>query len=499
MMLDILLGIDLGTTSLRVGFYDRCGKNYGFSIESYELLYPEQGFAEQKPEEWIRALKNAVQRGMKNFKIPREKIVGMAVGSTCCSVVLCDKKGNALRNCIMWMDIRASREAEEIEKMTGERLSAEWMACKLAWLKKHESATYHEAQIFCECQDWITYYLTGIWSVNINTACNWGYNDEEKGFPEWFYEKIGLKEALNKFPSQNCYAVGDRIGCLTKESAEALGLSENVFVAQGGVDSSIGILGMGVCETGRVALMTGSSNLTMLLTKEQMFTESTITAGPNHLLKGYYTSFRGQLSANSIIEWFRKEIAEEADAKAFFEKMEEAVRQVPVGSRGLMALDYFQGNRHPYLDTKVRGMIYGLSPKHTKADIYRCLLESISYGTENLLQQYRKSGVEINEINISGGTTNSDIFMQIQADVSNVKINVPDDCQSVCMGAAICTAYAGGYYDSLQSAVRGMVSYKKVIYPEVANVRKYQKLFQKYQEIYPMMKNWMHEMWEMMV
>lgn len=496
-MQDILLGIDLGTTSLRVGFYDKSGKNYGYSVENYDLIYPGQGFVEQNPGEWIRALKSAVRKGMEKSGISKERILGLAVGSTCCSVVLCDRKGNPLRDCIMWMDIRAAKEAEEIQNLTGEGLSAEWMPCKLLWLKKYEADNYHQAQIFCECQDWVTHHLTGIWSINVNTACNWGYNDEEKGFPEWFYEKIGLQEALKKFPGGNCYAVGDKIGYLTKESAKELGLMENVFVAQGGVDSSIGILGMGVCTPGRVALMTGSSNLTMLLTKEQMFKENTITAGPNHLLKGYYTSFRGQLSANSIIEWFRKEIAQEDDAGAFFARMEEEARQVPAGSRGLMALDFFQGNRHPYLDTRVRGMIYGLSLKHTKADIYRCLLEGIAYGTGNLLQQYRQAGVEVKEVNISGGTTNSDVFMQIMADVNGVTINVPNDCQSVCMGAAICAAYAAGYYDNLPSAVNGMVFCDKAVTPKPENVIKYGKLFQKYREIYPMMKDWMHEMWEM--
>lgn len=495
-MQDILLGIDLGTTSLRAGFYDKSGKNYGFFVEEYGLIYPGQGFVEQDPKEWIRALKSAVRKGMENLGISRERILGLAAGSTCCSVVLCDEKGEPVRDCIMWMDIRAAEEAWEIQNMTGERLSAEWMPCKLLWLKKHEAENYQKAQVFCECQDWLTHYLTGIWSINVNTACNWGYNDDEKGFPEWFYEKIGLREALEKFPRQNCYAVGDKIGYLTRESAEELGLSEKVFVAQGGVDSSIGILGMGVCGPDRMALMTGSSNLTMLLTKEQMFTENTITAGPNHLLAGYYTSFRGQISANSIIEWFRKEIAQEDDAAAFFERMEKEAGQVPAGSRGLIALDFFQGNRHPYLDTRVRGMIYGLSLKHTKADIYRCLLEGIAYGTGNLLRQYRQAGVEIGEVNISGGTTNSDVFMQIMADVGNVKINVPADCQSVCMGAAICAAYAAGYYDSLPDAVSGMVSYKKVLEPKAENVGKYQRLFQKYREIYPLMKEWMHEMWE---
>ncbi len=173
-MQDILLGIDLGTTSLRAGFYDKSGKNYGFFVEEYGLIYPGQGFVEQDPKEWIRALKSAVRKGMENLGISRERILGLAAGSTCCSVVLCDEKGEPVRDCIMWMDIRAAEEAWEIQNMTGERLSAEWMPCKLLWLKKHEAENYQKAQVFCECQDWLTHYLTGIWSINVNTACNWG-------------------------------------------------------------------------------------------------------------------------------------------------------------------------------------------------------------------------------------------------------------------------------------------------------------------------------------
>lgn len=490
---DILVGIDLGTTSLRVGFYDKEGNNLGFSVADYDLIHPRNTWVEQKTEDWLRALESALKSGMEKFRINKERILGLSVGSTCCSVVICDKEGNPYRNCIMWMDIRATKEAEEIAAISGEHLSAEWMPCKLLWLKHNEPNLYEKAEVFCECQDYMTWFLTGKWSVNVNTACNWGYNADEKGFPKWFYDKIGLPDAIERFPKENCYSVGDLIGTLTKECADRLGLLQDTLVAQGGVDSSIGILGMGVYEEGKVALMTGSSNLTMLLTKEMMFSESTINAGPHHLLKGYYTSFRGQLCSNSIIEWFRKEIAKEEDSKAFFERMEEAVKKVPPGSRGLMTLDYFQGNRHPHYDTRVRGMIYGLSLEHTREDIYRSILESISYGTENLLEQYRLAGFPVKEINISGGTTNSDVFMQIQADVSNVRINVPKDCQSVCMGAAVCIAVAAGLYDSLQEAVKHMVRYKKVIEPDEENHRIYHEYFKQYTKIYPMMKEWMHK------
>ncbi|MDE7331485.1 MAG: hypothetical protein K2O16_04490 [Lachnospiraceae bacterium] len=490
---NILMGIDMGTTSLRVGFYDKDGKNYGFCAVDYELIHPHNTWVEQRAGDWILALSSAVKEGMDRFHIRKEQILGLSIGSTCCSVVVCDRNGKTHRNCIMWMDIRAAREAEEIAGLTGEHLSAEWMPCKLLWLKKYEPEIYRKAEVFCECQDYLTWFLTGKWSVNINTACNWGYNADKKGFPSWFYDKIGLPDAIERFPTDNCYAVGDLIGTLSKTCADKLGLLPDTLVAQGGVDSSIGILGMGVYEEGRVALMTGSSNLTMLLTKKMMFSESTINEGPGHLIKGYFTSFRGQLCSNSIIEWFRREIAKEGDAEGFFAHMEEAVKKVPVGSRGLLMLDYFQGNRHPYYDTRVRGMIYGLSLEHTQEDIYRSILESISYGTENLLEQYRRAGFPVEEINISGGSTNSDVFMQIQADVSNVRINVPEDCQSVCMGAAICVTVAAGIYESLPEAVKHMVRYRKVIEPNQDNHKIYRAYFKQYQQIYPVMKEWMHK------
>jgi ribulose kinase len=490
---NILVGIDVGTNSLRAGFYDRDGHSLGLETKAYRTFHPHYAWAEQKPEDWMNALQEALQEGMKVNRIKAEQILGISTGTTCCSVVLCKRDGTPVRDCILWMDVRASREAEEIAERTGEHLSAEWMPCKLLWLNRHEPENYGKAEVFCECQDWITYKLTGQWSVNINTACNWGYNSDEGGFPEWFYNKIGLTEAIRKFPSERCYAVGDKIGCLTKEVAAFLGLLPDTVIAQGGVDSSIGILGMGVYTPGKVALMTGSSNLAMLLTDKMMFGDSTINIGPNHLIKGYYTSFRGQVSSNSIIEWFKREFCRDLSSDAFYTEMERQAKEIPVGSDGLLVLDYWQGNRHPYFDTRVRGLMYGMSLNHTRAHLYRAILEGISYGTENLFRQFREAGFDVREINISGGTTNSDLFLQIQADISNININVPEDCQSVCMGAAICVAAACGMYPSLADAVRHMVRYRKVVEPDRKNYERYHRLFGQYQKLYPTLKNWMHE------
>jgi len=295
------------------------------------------------------------------------------------------KDGTPVRDCLIWMDVRASREAVEIEEMTGEKLSAEWMPPKLLWLKRNERENYEKAEVFCEYQDWLTYRLTGIWSININNSCNWGYNAREGKFAEEFYRKIGLEEAVDKFPKENIFAVGERIGTISKWAADELGLDYDTIVAQGGIDSSIAVLGMGVYKPGRIALITGSSNLAMALTEKPMFYESTINTGPDNLIKGYYTAYRGQVSSGSILQWFRREFCKDLEhnipdsVEGVYGYLNREAEKIPIGSEGLVVLDYWQGNRHPYLDSKVRGMIYGFSLKHTRVHMYRAIMEGIAW------------------------------------------------------------------------------------------------------------------------
>lgn len=492
-MREIYLGIDVGTTGVRAGFYLPDGSCIGFGASSLALTRPSLTWAEQNPSDWMDAMEIAVKSGLSKHAILPEEVVSMAVASTCCSVVLCDRAGTPLRNCIMWMDVRASDEQDEILEKTGERLSAEWMPAKLLWLKRHEPEVYKRAEVFCECQDYLTYRLTGLWSVNINTACNWGYNADQEAFPVWFYEKAGLEDALDKFPADHVYRVGDPIGTLTPESAVTLGLTEKTLVAQGGVDASIGILGMGVTGPGTVALMTGTSNLAMLLTREPLFRESTINTGPHHLYPGYYTSVRGQLSSSAILKWFRDEICEAADERDFYEKMEQEASLIPPGSEGLLVLDYWQGNRQPFYDPRVRGMIYGLSLGHTRAHVYRALMEGISYGTYNLLRQFILAGGEIKDVHISGGSAASRLYLQMQADICGLPFRVPEDKQSVSRGAAICAVKAKGRFCTLEEGSAAMVRFSEVFEPDPPRHKTYEEIFHQYESLYPELKDWMHD------
>ncbi len=491
---DVLIGVDGGTGGIRCCFYDSVGTVLGFAQCEYETRRPHNGWAEQSPASWWQALKQCIAEIMGKTGIAKERILGIATATTCCSVVVCARNGLPLRDSIIWMDVRAFAQAEEIARLTGEHLSAEWMPCKLLWLKHNELENYQQAEVFCEYQDWMTYMLTGKWSVNINTACNWGYNNREKGFPASFYNAIGLPDAIAKFPSDHVYAVGDKIGSLSPFAAKELGLDTETIVAQAGIDSSVGMLGMGVSGYGDAALMTGSSNLLMVLTDKLMFSEdSTINAGPDHLLPGLYTAYRGQVSSGSILAWFRQEFCKDLPYEKAFDILNEQAKDIPAGSEGLLVLDYWQGNRHPYYDTKVRGLIYGYTLSHTRAHVYRALMEGIAYGVQNLFEQFRAGGMPIQQIFLSGGSVNSELFLQIYADVCNVKIHIAKDRQSVCLGSAITAAVATGLYADLPQAVKAMVTYQRTIYPDVTRHSVYRQIFAQYARLYPELKDWMHQ------
>lgn len=481
---NLYLGIDFGTTGLRIAVFNLDGKQVASSIQKYDTKIEKPGYATQNPLDWWNSLILATNDLLKQGIDPNN-IKALAVDFHSCSVVLCNKDSSVLCDSLIWMDVRASKENNEINQKTNQELSAEWMPAKLLWLKRNEPKLYENAEVFCEALDWINYKLTNKWSININCSVNWGYNSDKKCFDYDFYETIGLKEAINKFPSENVYAVGDIISTLTKDAAKQLGLNENTIVACGGIDSSIGILGMNASSEGKLALCTGSSNLAMVLTKKPLFNTNGINIGPNHLIKGYYTDYRGQTAAGSIINWAKRNLYSELDDKDAYKIMDEKASSIPIGSDGLLVLDYFQGNKHPYLDGDVKGMIYGLSLSHTRDHIYRSLLEGICFETTHLLAQFEEKGRSIDEINLSGGLSKSDLFLSILSDITNKKINVPENSECSCLGSAIIAAYADKQYPDLISASNNMVKYSKVITPNLDNHKKYHKLFELYLQIYP--------------
>ncbi len=484
-MRSCVLGLDGGTGSMRAFLFDRAGEVLDSGSHAYDTAYPQPGWAEQRPEDWIDAVRGSVKAALSGAA--GADVAGLCAATTSCTVVCCDGDGNALAPAILWMDVRASAQMHAVLEQTGQSISAETFLCKALWIKENRPDLWARTRVLCEYQDYLNHWLTGEWCFSANTACNWGYNNRKKSFDLDFLRAVGLEDMTDKVPAR-AVSAGEVVGALTAEAARALGLPAGIPVVQGGIDSSIGMLGMGTVRPGSLSLMTGSSNLAMAVTEEPLFVSAdVVNSGPDFLLPGYYTSVQGQAASGSVLRWFRREFCKDLGMDCLPE-LDRAAQAVPSGSGGVLLLDYWQGNRCPHNDPDASGVIAGITMNTTREQIYRAVLEGVAYGTRDVLDAFAQKGYPVEKINVSGGFTRSEIFMQIYADVCGVPFLVTSD-HSVALGAAILTAYALGWHPSIPEAADAMVRCRRVVFPDEAARAVYDEGFRRYKGLYRGLKN----------
>jgi FGGY-family pentulose kinase len=502
-----VVGIDGGTESIRVGLFDLQGNLLISRSKAYETVHPHSGWAEQDPESWWNSLKEAMGDLLKDAQVDPGDIKGLCADTTCCTVVFLNRNMVPLRKALLWMDVRATKEARSIADSGHEALkyngygnvSAEWMPCKALWVKRNEPDIYQKAHTVCEYQDFLNYRLTGETSASINNASvRWYYDDLSGGFPADFYETIGLGDLIDKFPPK-VLDMDEPAGRLTAGAASELGLHEGIVVAEGGADAFVGMVGLNVIEPGRLAFITGSSHLHLGMAPRPFHQKGIFGTYPNSVIRGQHTVEGGQISTGSILKWFganflgTQSMEAEKQRKKLYQMMDEMAQEIPVGSEGLIVLDSFQGNRTPLVDPKLRGALWGLSLRHKPEHVFRAILEGIAYGTEFIFQKFREAGYEAREIYACGGPTRSRLWMQIHSDVSNIPINIPKVQDAPLLGSAILAAVAAGLYPSVKEAAKNMVHISERIEPNVSNHEAYRFFVNQYVKTYDRLADLMHE------
>ena len=503
-----LLGIDYGTESVRVGIFDREGNPLAFASRTYALKHPRPGWAEQDPDEWWSSLVEATRKTLDESGVSPEEIAGISVDTTASTVLAMDENDRHMRPAIMWMDVRASDQARRIQE-TGDpalkysgygAVSAEWGLPKALWLKEQEPETYRGAKLICDCNDWLIHRLTGEWKFSVNVASAKFYHDRDVGgWPVSLYEAVGAGDLLEKFP-QDVLDVGVVVGGLREEAAEELGLKADTPVAEGGIDAYFGALGLGVVEPGKMALITGSSHVMIGQAAEPVHGRGLWGAYTDALVPGQYTVEAGQVSTGSVVAWFKNNFAGDAKAEAQkrgvdpYDVLNEMAEKVPIGSEGLIVVDYFQGNRTPHTDPLVRGMMWGLSLSHGPGHVFRAILEGICYGTEDIFRSMREHGFRPKEVDAAGGPTKSELWMQMHADVSDLPISITRmGGVAPVLGSAMVAAVGAGIYPDVREAAEKMVHVERTIEPDRGRHEEYQFYVDRYIETYPQMKDLMHK------
>ena len=491
-----VIGIDGGTESIRAHVFSLDGTCMGSAAAAYRTQFPHPGWAEQSPEDWWEALGTAMRAALAMANVPIESVLALSLATTTCTLVMLDDARRPLAPALLWMDVRAAKEAEQVRAARDALpdtllnlhgpVSAEWMLPKVLWLKTNAPELYGKSAIVCEYQDYVIQRLTGRLVGSLNTAAiRWHYDSENGGYPIDLLARLGLGELLDKWPTE-VLRPGECVGILTPEAASHLGLPPTVKVIQGGADAFVGMIGAGVCRPGQLALISGSSHLQLAVSAQRRNVPGLWGSYADAIYPGRHIIEGGQAASGAMVAWISRLLGTPND----WDRLNAEAAALPPGSDGLVMLDHFQGGRSPHTDAASRGAIVGLSLAHTQAHLFRAAIESVCLGTQAVLETMQRHGLPISEITIVGGATRSPLWLQIHADVSGVPLQVPEVTDGPGLGAAILAAVGAGCFEGIDSAIASMVRIARTIQPDPERHATYRKLFADYFSLYPALRAW---------
>jgi ribulokinase len=488
-----VIGVDGGTESLRAGIFDLSGNPLAFASVTYPTNFLVPGWAEQNPEDWWNALGGAVRQAVVEAKVSKQEILGLCLDTTCCSVVALDGAGQSLRPALIWMDVRSAPQTEQVLATKDPALkvnsngsgpvSAEWMIPKSLWIHQNEPEIFQKAETVCEFQDYLNLHLTGnrVASIN-NVSVRWHYGPGWGGWAASLVESLGMPSLLEKWP-EKILNLGEEVGGLTSNAASHLGLPEGLPVLQGGADAFIGMIGLGVVDPGSLAFITGSSHLHLGLSSQAFQGQGIWGTYADAVIPGLHVVEGGQTSTGSVISWIRRTLGNPT-----YEELNQEAGKLEPGSEGVVVQEHFQGNRTPHTDPLSRGVISGLNLKHGRGHLFRATMEGIAFGTELILETMRNNGFAAETVVLAGGAVNSELWLQIHADVSNLPLTLTRVPDAPALGSAILAAVGSGAYSDIRSAARKMVQVDRVITPNQDKHEAYQLFYQSYLEHYLAMK-----------
>ena len=390
--LPLLLGLDVGTQSLRAALVDVHGRTVAFGVAPIETTYPRPGWAEQSPGNGGPAPRKPFAALWPRGKsTPSESSRSVSTARRAPSWPADARDGRCALPSCGWISApfeRPPRSARPATRSCGtSRAASRPNGCspRPSGSSGTSPDNYERADRIVECTDWMMFQLTGEWTLSLNhVAVKWNYARPEGGWPIGLLERIGLTDLLRKWPVR-IVPLGRQGGKLSDRAARDLGLAPGIPVAQGGIDAYLGMLGLGATQDGDVAVIVGSSTCHLAQSREGVFGSGAAGCYPDATVEGLYTLEAGQTATGSILDWYRRHFAGSQQAEAerrgvhVFQVLDEQAAAVPPGAEGLVVRDDWQGNRSPYKNPAARGAITGLSLAHGPGHVVRAIYEATAW------------------------------------------------------------------------------------------------------------------------
>ncbi len=504
------VGVDVGTASVRAGVVDRNGRMLGVGVEAITVSRPSEDFVEQSSEEIWRACGLAIRKALQEAGVEPGAIAGLGFDATC-SLVVVDAQGRPLsvnsdeaaeRNVVVWMDHRATEQASrinatkhEVLRYVGGGVSPEMQTPKLLWIKENLPETWGRAARFYDLPDYLVVRATGVdVRSECTTTCKWTYLAHENRWDEGFFQQVGLgdlaADGFEKIGSKVA-PVGSRAGELTELSARELGLVAGTAVAVALIDAHAGGVGVLGFPNERLALIGGTSTCHMVVSKEPRFVPGVWGPYFSAMVPGLWLSEGGQSATGALIDHTiqthcrGRECMERAKNEGIsvysllnglLETMSGAYPFPAALTHELHVLPDHHGNRSPWADASLRGMVSGLrltDSLESLALLYLATIQALAHGTKHILDVMNAHGHRITTLVATGGDSKNPLFLREHADVTGMRIVLPREREAVLLGSAMLGAVASSHFPSLLEAMRKMGGVEREIVPAGGALARY--------------------------
>ena len=486
----LYIGVDLGTSAVKLLLMDEKGKIHNIVSKEYPLSFPHPGWSEQNPQDW----KEQSLAGIKELIADADKsqIAGISFGGQMHGLVVLDENDEVIRPAILWNDGRTTKETDYLNEVIGkDKLSkytaniafAGFTAPKILWLKEQEPENFAKINKIMLPKDYLAYVLSGVHCTDYSDASGMLLLDvEHKCWSKEMLEICNVKE--EQLPT--LYESYEVVGNVKPEVAEELGILTSVKVIAGAGDNAAAAVGTGTVGEGRCNISLGTSGTIFISSKKFGVDEHNALHSFDHA-DGYYHLMGCMLSAASCNKWWMDEILKTKE----YAKEQEQIHKL--GENNVFYLPYLMGERSPHNDPKARATFIGMTMDTTREDMTQAVLEGVAFGLRDSLEVARSLGIQIERTKICGGGAKSPLWKKIVANVMNLKVDVIESEEGPGYGGAILAAVGCKEFASVEEATEKLVKIVDTVEPDAELVAKYEERYQKFRQIYPTLKGLFQE------
>lgn len=495
--MNYILGIDIGTSGTKSVLFDASGTVVASNAQEYALHQPFNGWAEQDPADWWRAVCSTCTTVIQQSGVDPAEIAGVGLSGQMHGLVMLDENQQVIRESILWCDQRTGAECSQITRQVGAQRLLEitanpaltgFTASKVLWVRNHEPENFERCRKILLPKDYIRFMLTGEFATDVSDASGMQLLDVGKRcWSEEVLEKLGVNPAWLARVVESVEITGR----VTPTAAALTGLAAGTPVAGGAGDNAAAAVGMGVVVDGTAFTTIGTSGVVYAHTSQMKLDRLGRVHTFCSAVPGEWHVMGVTQAAGLSLQWFRNQFcAEERQAAAAqgvdpYDLMNAEAAQIRIGADKLLYLPYLMGERTPHLDPDCRGVFYGLSGAHTRAHLIRAVMEGVTYSLQDCVSILEEMGVGFETMLACGGGGRSPLWRGMLADMFGYPVETSTSSEAPALGAAILAGVGAGLFPSVQAACAQLIRQENHVDPDAGRHQEYRRYYALYRRLYP--------------